>query len=574
MNGYNTYIGARYVPIIMGAWSSSVAYEPLSIVTYEGNSYTSRTYVPAGTPVSNETFWALTGDYNAQVEQYRQEVEQYKNTVDGFQSQIEENTTSINSLNLSGKNCHFFGDSLTYGTLPNGGGQSTSNFPKVFGEITGANVFNHSVPGATCAEISTQWNWIYSQINNADLSQADYIFIMIGTNDYGRNYSIGDSKSSRRYFAGAYYQSLQLASTKAKPSTVIICMTLLPNAAYFTGKTNTLNLRVQDYDKAIIDVCNQCNVQLIDMSSTSGINYFNYTTLLPDSTHLTDSAYANVGRALVQAMSSGYSMRDIYSGENIIIPDSFINSPTFTTNFPNGTNGVCVDLTKGNSETPFALYNFAEDEVYTVSYDIYNENNVDNTANTLTVQINLVYDLRGEDQDIVNISTVAKPKVGITHVCSTFRINTSRQYSIYLAKSTNISALEPIGIANLTIVRGEHELKAINMVKNYADVNEWAEGITSSKPIKFAIKDGICMLSCDFTTTSELTSGTLIATLPTQMPVPLMAKADQYSVLAYSPNTSNVYALAVDVSAGKITAYSTIPASTRLMVSTVFPAYY
>lgn len=80
---YNVYNGARYVPVIMGEWSATVNYEPLMIVTSEGNSYTSKTFVPAGTPVSNTTYWAKTGDYNAQVEQYRQEVVELSKQVNG-----------------------------------------------------------------------------------------------------------------------------------------------------------------------------------------------------------------------------------------------------------------------------------------------------------------------------------------------------------------------------------------------------------------------------------------------------------------------------------------------------------
>lgn len=85
---YNVYTGARYVPLIMGAWSETVAYEPLSVVTYLGNSYTSRTFVPAGVAPTNETYWAATGNYNAQVEQYRQEVEQLAGDVADIQADI------------------------------------------------------------------------------------------------------------------------------------------------------------------------------------------------------------------------------------------------------------------------------------------------------------------------------------------------------------------------------------------------------------------------------------------------------------------------------------------------------
>lgn len=76
---YNKYIGARYVPIIYGEWDNGVPYEPLTIVTYQGASYTSKKYVPVGIDISNNGYWVLTGNYNAQVEAYRQDVINYKN---------------------------------------------------------------------------------------------------------------------------------------------------------------------------------------------------------------------------------------------------------------------------------------------------------------------------------------------------------------------------------------------------------------------------------------------------------------------------------------------------------------
>lgn len=68
------FIGARYVPIIVGEWDSTRTYEPLMVVTYQGASYTSRQYVPAGIEITNENYWVLSANYNAQIEAYRQEV--------------------------------------------------------------------------------------------------------------------------------------------------------------------------------------------------------------------------------------------------------------------------------------------------------------------------------------------------------------------------------------------------------------------------------------------------------------------------------------------------------------------
>ena len=74
--GVTQYIGARYVPIFAdpAEWTSERTYEPLTIVLHEGNSFTSKQFVPVGIGIDNDAFWAETGNYNAQVEAYRQEV--------------------------------------------------------------------------------------------------------------------------------------------------------------------------------------------------------------------------------------------------------------------------------------------------------------------------------------------------------------------------------------------------------------------------------------------------------------------------------------------------------------------
>lgn len=88
---YNTYVGARYVPIFDGDWNINKEYEPLVIVQYQGASYTSKTYVPTGTQITNTVYWALTGNYNAQVQAYRDEVFT-------FNDRINANAGDISSL--------------------------------------------------------------------------------------------------------------------------------------------------------------------------------------------------------------------------------------------------------------------------------------------------------------------------------------------------------------------------------------------------------------------------------------------------------------------------------------------
>lgn len=103
------YIGARYVPLFMGNWNNTKTYEPLSIVQHQGNSYTSRQYVPTGIAITNETYWAETGNYNAQIEAYRQEVLTFDERISDNASDI--NTLEINLNYYNQKNCILIGDS-------------------------------------------------------------------------------------------------------------------------------------------------------------------------------------------------------------------------------------------------------------------------------------------------------------------------------------------------------------------------------------------------------------------------------------------------------------------------------
>lgn len=105
--GYNSYIGARYLPLIMGAWNANITYEPLSVVLYQHKSYTSKTTVPAGILPTNETYWGLSADYNAQVDDLTDEIkrtqkwyqQQEQQHVQQVQQQIDAFETTVNQGN-------------------------------------------------------------------------------------------------------------------------------------------------------------------------------------------------------------------------------------------------------------------------------------------------------------------------------------------------------------------------------------------------------------------------------------------------------------------------------------------
>lgn len=96
----NVYIGNRYVPIFANPveWDNLREYEPLTIVTYQGTSYTSKKRVPVGTELSDTEYWVVTGNYNAQVEAYRQQVVALDESVEQVSENVEQIETDLNGL--------------------------------------------------------------------------------------------------------------------------------------------------------------------------------------------------------------------------------------------------------------------------------------------------------------------------------------------------------------------------------------------------------------------------------------------------------------------------------------------
>lgn len=122
---YKQYLGARYVPLIDGDWDENKVYEPLTVVNYLNNSYTSKKTVPAGTLPTNSTYWALTGNYNAGIGTLTQRVDAIDEdivAINGAITNIEDVelpdvAAKANSaeISLSGRNFIFIADS--YGVL-------------------------------------------------------------------------------------------------------------------------------------------------------------------------------------------------------------------------------------------------------------------------------------------------------------------------------------------------------------------------------------------------------------------------------------------------------------------------
>lgn len=185
--GVRQYVGARYVPLFMDPieWSNTREYEPLSIVTYQGNSYTSRQTVPTGIDIANENYWVNTGNFNAQINEFLKQLNTLKNEVNAVNDLVDANTDDIRKLqgkNL--KNVVLIADS--YGTTPTVE-QGWTNVCKIAMERSGWQVWTSNNPGSNFTKPNdnfiTQLQAVADSMTAEQRGNVGCVFVGGGTND-------------------------------------------------------------------------------------------------------------------------------------------------------------------------------------------------------------------------------------------------------------------------------------------------------------------------------------------------------------------------------------------------------
>lgn len=288
--GYNTYIGARYIPIFAGQWNNTKGYEPLTVVEYQGNSYTSKTYVPIGANINDTTYWAETGNYNAQVEAYREEVLQ-------FIAQTE-NLNGYNNIFYK-KKVVVYGDSLC---------TSGQSFIKNLQLFSGASsVVNRGVPST---RMYAGNNSGYSLINGAtDLNNFDYLILVYGTNEW--------QSSAHEGTLGLHTKKLiDLINTKTQSVRIIFC---LPPYSYrnfgTTPNVNNVGLTLDETNCVIAETLkNLYNIPVVDFFNHSTCNSTNYINCLKNDSggifvHPTDSFAQEMTKILMKGATGFISCK-------------------------------------------------------------------------------------------------------------------------------------------------------------------------------------------------------------------------------------------------------------------------
>ena len=213
--GVRQYVGARYVPVFANPleWSDTREYEPLTIVTYRGNSYTSMQYVPTSISIADTAYWALTGNFNAQVEAYRAEVRAFDDRINANAAAINANAAAINA-NTAAINANAAAINANTAAIAQEKTDRTTNVMLAFGDSYGVDTIsqgpvwceitanklqvtelhNYCVGGATFnttkeKNFFVQVDKAISEIKNPEYVK--YVGIVGGTND-GSN-SIADA---------------------------------------------------------------------------------------------------------------------------------------------------------------------------------------------------------------------------------------------------------------------------------------------------------------------------------------------------------------------------------------------
>lgn len=187
------YIGARYVPKFFddgkgsSEWISGLSYEPLTVVTHLGNSFTSKKPVPANTEITDTNYWVVTSNYNAQVEEYRQETVRVAN---GLATEVANRESADNNIlkniedakDANKTEIVLFGDSwIDYTHNPN-----NVRIPQVLNSCTGMGVHNYSYGGSGFIVEKGYMKQIddFASDNTFDHTKVSCCILIAGLNEY------------------------------------------------------------------------------------------------------------------------------------------------------------------------------------------------------------------------------------------------------------------------------------------------------------------------------------------------------------------------------------------------------
>ena len=321
---YRQYIGARYVPKFFensatgdATWASGTEYEPLTIVTWNLNCYTSKKLVPAsvGQPNTNPDYWVNTGNYNAYIQEIEERVsdaesditglegsvdglddrlttaegkiETAEDDIDTLEGNVSDLETAVHNVETAVKKKYIFiGDSYGHASGTNNGW--IDKLISMMGLTSSVDYYESGVGGASFGGQNTNFIHQIQAIYNAidDPERITDIVVIGGTNELG--YDVEDILSGINAFT-------------------TYCKTNFPNAKVSLGcvyGTTDATKVVAHYGRA-----------LRAYSSARGVKFLNNlqyvlvdrSLLNSDGIHPTDNGYTVLTNAIYDAILDGYN---------------------------------------------------------------------------------------------------------------------------------------------------------------------------------------------------------------------------------------------------------------------------
>ncbi|MBQ2701920.1 MAG: hypothetical protein IJF64_02925, partial [Clostridia bacterium] len=206
-------------------------------------------------------------------------------------------TFKLSYAELNGKDFVFFGDSLTAraGLFP-----EDKDYMQLLQESFGFNYKNYAVSGATWTTPSVNDNHIFTQIVRAgqDLENADYVSIMLGTNDCRRDQAIGQITDNPTAVeqANTIYGAMRLALNQIIAANSDVKIMILTPPRWIDGWRDYDGQHMQDTKDAIKAMASEYKCTVYDMTDAlpAEAKYFN-----EDELHISPLGYEKFAEYLM-----------------------------------------------------------------------------------------------------------------------------------------------------------------------------------------------------------------------------------------------------------------------------------
>lgn len=185
------------------------------------------------------------------------------------------------------------GDSITDKTS-----HATLNYYDYIAENIGCNIVNNGKNGS---------GYLTSFATNVSLldristlpTDVDLVTVFLGTNDFGANKPLGEfGASDTTTFYGAVNKCINDLITKYVDKKIAV---FTPLRRINDIVNNTENLKLNDYRKAILDVCEYYSIPVLDLYKCSGISIYNpasKTLLTTDGLHPNDIGHKKISNII------------------------------------------------------------------------------------------------------------------------------------------------------------------------------------------------------------------------------------------------------------------------------------